>query len=259
MGKAHQRTAYEELARGFEANAVFAHMHSYDLYRKWLEAVWAFLDAAYNPAAFKESLDKYKYEEGAEFGRLLGVYTDAVEEMPFRDVLGELFMRLDIKSVHAGQFFTPGHVAEMMAGMQFNKEEFLALVKEKGEVSVCDPAVGSGVMLLAYAKVVHAELGRWGLGKLRLYGMDIDQRCVLMCRIQLRMNGLDTFGRMASLLGKNPCRDDVNNALSTMPPSKPGMDTVTAPPSPDVVMPVIFPQEDRPDTKTHLTEQLTLW
>lgn len=251
MGKAHQRTAYEKLARGFEANAVFAHMHSYDLYRKWLEAVWAFLDAVNNPAAFRENLDKYKREEGAEFGRLFGVYTDAVEEMPFRDILGELFMRLDVKSARAGQFFTPGHVAEMMASMQFNKEEFLALVKEKGEVSVCDPAVGSGVMLLAYAKVVHSGLGQWGLGKLRLYGMDIDQRCVHMCRIQLRMNGLDTFGRMAGLLGKIPCKDD--------PPSKPDTDTATVPASPDVVMPVVFRQENRPDAETHAAEQLKLW
>ncbi len=55
-------------------------------------------------------------------------------------------------------------------------------------------------MLLAFAKVVHGALGRWGTGKLRLYGTDIDIRCVNMCRIQLRMNGLDSFGRMAGLL-----------------------------------------------------------
>jgi len=259
MSKAHQRTAYEELARSFETNAVFGHMHSYDLYRKWLEAVWAFLDAANNPGAFKECLDKYKHEEGAEFGRLLGVYTDAVEEMPFKDILGELFMRLDVNSARSGQYFTPWHIAEMMACMQFSREQFEAHVAEKGEVTVCDPAVGSGVMLLAFAKVVHDELGREGLGQLKLYGTDIDQRCVLMCRIQLRMNGLDTFGRMAGLLGRIPCKDAVNNALPATPPSKPDMDTVTTPVSPDVVMPVIFHQEARPDTETYLAKQLTLW
>ena len=47
---------------------------------------------------------------------------------------------------------------------------------------------------------MHDELGRWGVNRLRLYGTDIDVRCVLMCRIQLRMNGLDSFGRMAGLL-----------------------------------------------------------
>ena len=85
--------------------------------------------------------------------------------------------------------------------MQFNRADFERLVEEKGEVTVCDPAVGSGVMLLAFAKTVHDELGRWGTSKLRLYGTDIDVRCVNMSRIQIRMNGLDEFGRMVGLLG----------------------------------------------------------
>ena len=110
-------------------------------------------------------------------------------------------MRLDVKSVQAGQYFTPNCIAEAMARMTFNRDDFERLVREKGVVTVCDPAVGSGVMLLAFARVVHAEFGRWGTGKLRLYGTDIDVRCVNMCRIQLRMNGLDEFGRMAGLLG----------------------------------------------------------
>ena len=191
---------YEELARRFERNHVFGHMHSYDLYRAWLEAVWAFVDAVHNPQAYRECLDRYSREQGEEFGRLFGIYVDAVSEAPFRDILGELFMRLDINSVRAGQFFTPWSVAEMMARMQFDRAGFERIVQEKGVVTVCDPAVGSGVMLLAFGKVVHDNLGRCGVNKLRLYGTDIDQRCVHMCRIQLRMNGLDEFGRMAALV-----------------------------------------------------------
>lgn len=201
MSKKQEISAYEELGRSFENNGVFGHMHSYDLYRQWLEAVWALLDAVRDREAFRTCLNKHSRQQGEELGRLFGVYIDAVEEMPFRDLLGELFMRLDVNSVRAGQFMTPWPVAEMMAHMQFSREDFEATVAEKGEVRVCDPAVGSGVMLLAFAKVVNDELGRPGVNKLRLYGTDIDQRCVLMCRIQLRMNGLDSFGRMAGLLG----------------------------------------------------------
>jgi type I restriction-modification system DNA methylase subunit len=109
-------------------------------------------------------------------------------------------MRLDVKSAAAGQYFTCWTVAEMMARMTFDRDSFLETVRERGTVSVCDPAVGSGVMLLAFAKVVHDALGREGTDRLRLYGMDIDIRCVNMSRIQLRMNGLDGFGRMAALL-----------------------------------------------------------
>lgn len=195
------RSAYERLAHAFEHGTVFGHMHAYDLYRAWLEAVWAFLNAAQDPQGFQECLDRYSRAEGEEFGRLLELYAEAADDDPFRDILGELFMRLDVKSTRAGQYFTPWDIAEMMARMQFDRAVFEQQVQENGIVTVCDPAVGSGVMLLAFAKVVHDELGRWGTGKLRLYGQDIDLRCVNMCRIQLRMNGLDAFGRMAGLLG----------------------------------------------------------
>src|ERR1035437_7947344 len=194
------RSAYENLARSFENNHVFGHMHSYDLYRAWLEAVWAFLDAVHDQDAYRQCLDRYSRAEGEEFGRMLGLYVDAVEADPFRDILGELFMRLDVNSVQCGQFMTPFNIAEMMARMQFDRAEFERLVQDKGVVTVCDPAVGSGVMLLAFAKVVHGELGRWGTSKLRLYGTDIDQRCVNICRIRIRMNGLDAFGSMVGLL-----------------------------------------------------------
>jgi methylase of polypeptide subunit release factors len=202
MSGAVTRPAFESLAKAFERNVVFQYIHPYELYRKWLEAVWAFLDAVHDQEGFRQCLDRQTREQGEEFGRLFGIYTDAVEAEPFRDILGELFMRLDVKSAATGQYFSPMCVAEMMARMTFDRAEFERLVQEKGSVSVCDPAVGSGVMLLAYAKIVHAEFGRWGTSKLRLYGTDIDQRCVHMCRIQLRMNGLDAFGRMAALLAQ---------------------------------------------------------
>ncbi len=201
MGGTSTRSSFEALARGFENNPVFNHMHCYDLYRAWLEAMWAFLDAVRDPEGYRQCLDRYTREQGEEFGRLLGLYTDAVEADPFRDILGELFMRLDVNSARAGQYFSPMCIAEMMARMQFDREVFEQQVQEKGFVTVCDPAVGSGVMLLAFAKVVHELLGRPALAKVHFYGTDIDQRCVLMCKIQLRMNGLDGIGRIAGLLG----------------------------------------------------------
>lgn len=201
MASITTRSAFESLAKDSEHSVLFQYIQPYELYRKWLEAVWGFLDAVHDPEGYRQCLDRYTREQGEEFGRLLGIYIDAVEADPFRDILGELFMRLDVKSAAAGQYFTPMSIAEMMARIQFDKADFERTVQEKGYVSVCDPAAGSGVMLLAFAKVVHGELGRPALAKVRFYGTDIDQRCVHMCRIQLRMNGLDSVGRMAGLLG----------------------------------------------------------
>jgi hypothetical protein len=192
---------FNALLKGFESSRVFSHMHPYDLYRQWLEAVWAMLEMWRDPEEFKTKTCKFTYEQGSELGRLFSLYVYAVEDMPFADILGELFMRLDVNSVRAGQFFTPFPIAEFMAKVHFDSDTFMNQAKEKGSVTVNDPACGSGVMLLAFAKVVHDALGRDGTNKLELYGMDTDIRCVHMCRIQLRLNGLDGFGKMAGRLG----------------------------------------------------------
>jgi len=186
--------SFESLAQSFERNTVFQHMHPYELYRKWLEAVWAFLEAVTHPADYRTKLDAYTFAQGREFGRLLNLYIETAEALPFHDILGSLFMRLDVKSASAGQYFTPFEIAVMMAKLQFDKAHFQERAAAQGYVTVCDPAVGSGVISLSLPHVVFNELGPEGLRQVRFYGCDIDLRCVLMCRIQLRINGLDGIG-----------------------------------------------------------------
>ncbi len=92
------------------------------------------------------------------------------------DVLGEYFM-INISFGKNGQFFTPQPICDMMSGM----------VKSYGPgYRVCDPACGSGRMLLAAAKFNHA---------IQMYGADNDLTCVNMATINLCLNGL--FGEVA--------------------------------------------------------------
>jgi len=64
-----------------------------------------------------------------------------------------------------------------------------ALLAELEPITVLDPAVGSGVMLLAAASVVP----RWMVdaGLVRFYGVDIDSTCVQMARLNVRLYGLN--------------------------------------------------------------------
>ena len=55
-------------------------------------------------------------------------------------------------------------------------------------ITICDPACGSGIMLLAAAGQFPPWAFHYGL--VRLYGQDIDFTCVQMCRINLRLYGL---------------------------------------------------------------------
>lgn len=55
----------------------------------------------------------------------------------------------------------------------------------RGEFTVCDPCVGSGVMPLAFRGVVAREMGRFAASKLRISGADIDRVCVAMAGVQV--------------------------------------------------------------------------
>ena len=94
-----------------------------------------------------------------------------------KDILGDLFQGA-ITYGEAGQFFTPAPVARMMAQMTVGDVP----EEEKHKVkSICDPACGSGRMLLAVAE----EHPHW-----LFVGRDIDIRCVRMCVLNLAFRNL---------------------------------------------------------------------
>lgn len=196
-GRPQEHPKYKPLLRDLTRNRVMNYKHTYDVWRNWLDAMDAYLfRIETGDEVMVERLDRYTAEEGAEFARLMGEYTDICEDCMYQDILGALFMEIEVSSVQAGQFFTPYHLCVAMAKMTFNKASFDAAILENGYVSVCDPACGSGAQLLAFAEVVEQELGPGATRYLRLYGQDIDIRCVQMTKIQLRMNGLDHLGRL---------------------------------------------------------------
>jgi hypothetical protein len=145
--------------------------------------------------------------------------------------VGDIFMAWGRPSAWAGQFFTPWHVARFMAemvsdggdevhrrlraaidesplaqvsllaGLALEDEavqEWLftrvvpAAIEHYQPVTVIDPCVGSGVMLLAHA----STLPRWmvAMGLVQYYGCDIDMTCVRMSRINCKLYGLNGSG-----------------------------------------------------------------
>ena len=58
--------------------------------------------------------------------------------------------------------------------------------------TICDPACGSGILLLAAAKSVPR--GLIDLGMVQFYGVDIDPICVEMARLNMRLYGIIPLG-----------------------------------------------------------------
>lgn len=158
------------------------------------------------------------------FGKAFTALNDASQD--FNDVVGHLYMSWVIGSAARGQFFSPWHLAVMMAELnpvlplvlervrEAEREHpelallSLGVMQREGDEALCffverlapaarafvksvalgDPACGSGVMLLAAASL----LPQWVLafGFVEFHGIDIDSTCVKMARVNLLRYGI---------------------------------------------------------------------
>ncbi len=117
----------------------------------------------------------------------LHAYETAVaQEEPFSDLLGSIYMELVSRwgKSSLGQFFTPQPVAQMMARMTVSGSS----LPEGRLIHACDPAVGSGVMMLSLLQIVLDEYGLDGLKRWSVTGIDIDPVCARMFALQVVAN-----------------------------------------------------------------------
>ncbi len=131
-------------------------------------------------------IKRYSKDEANDFAKMLAILTQALDEEPEQDFLGELFMSLELSNHWRGQFFTPYSLCRMMAEMQY--VDLPERVKEKGYISVNDPACGAGATLIAFANVAKAR-GINYQNHVLFVAQDIDQTAVLMCYLQMSLLG----------------------------------------------------------------------
>lgn len=180
------------------------------------------------------SKNRYYFELFAE---ALGYLILSAED-GWEDIIGDVYMEFGISNKHSGQFFTPFHIAKLMADM--TTDDLPAMVHERIKsacrenplaqamliagmgiedpvqaedwffnkvlptvapdiepVTVNDPACGSGVMFLAVASEVPRWMMDWNF--VQFYGMDIDQTCVNMARLNMMLHGLNGYSIKCAL------------------------------------------------------------
>lgn len=150
---------------------------------------------------YMEIVGKYKREEverfAAMFAELQMCYrsrvdeigdpgTDRVPDHGLGDVLGQIFMALELGNDRAGQFFTPYSVSLLMAMMTVGDG---TAIREKGFITMQEPACGSAGMVVATAQAMH-QAGLSYPEALHATCVDIDPRCVHMAYVQLSLLGI---------------------------------------------------------------------
>lgn len=170
--------------------------HRHDLWRVFSDFVeMAALSIAnrvdlrqYEPreARYMQLINAYEHDERKLFPDMLGALVEALEEKR-TDVLGEVFMELELGNKWAGQFFTPQCICDLMAAFtlvgaaeQLERQEF---------ITIHEPACGGGAMLIGVVNHLH-EQGIDYQNRIHVSAIDLDLKAVHMAYIQLSLLGV---------------------------------------------------------------------
>jgi type I restriction-modification system DNA methylase subunit len=138
-------------------------------------------------ARYLQIVGAYKQDQVHKLAHAFGALALSLEEEP-ADVLGSVFMELELGNRWKGQFFTPFHLCRLMAAMQMG-DGVDAEIAAKGYITVNDPCVGGGAMPLAFAAELRAA-GHDPARRLHVTAQDVDTTAVHMAYVQLSLMGV---------------------------------------------------------------------
>jgi hypothetical protein len=169
-------------------NSIALHKHRYEVFSDFVKMSAI---ALHNAVAMAEHLEKeyleiigkYSKAEAEQFCLLLANLVDLLEPEPI-DILGQLYMELDLSSSHTAQFFSPSPIAQLLAKLTHGNK--LDLLAEKDFITLSEPACGAGGMVLAFAKeMIHH--GYNPADRLWVQCVDLDRVASMMCYVQLSL------------------------------------------------------------------------
>ena len=147
---------------------------------------------------YLEIIKKYTPTEQQQLVKLFAELTISLEkeftEGGPTDLLGRVFHGLELHNKYHGQFFTPFHICEFMGQVALGDGGEAgnivdSAITEKGYISVYEPCVGSGGMVLGFAKAMYKNKLNY-CKQMVAYCCDIDIKCVHMAYLQLSLYGI---------------------------------------------------------------------
>lgn len=140
-----------------------------------------------NETRYKDIAKEYSKSEFDIITQIFAEITNMFEENPFRDLLGDLYMQLNMGSDALGQFFTPYAVAVIMAEATFIKNDEKTLF-EKGYITVHEPSVGGGANVIAFCEI------------LKNHDYNYQNQCIFICQELSRLTAMMCYVAL-SLIG----------------------------------------------------------
>ncbi len=132
--------------------------------------------------SYLQIVRKHSKERLENFCKLNGLLIGAFEE-EMEDVLGFIYMHLELGSARTGQFFTPYNICRMMARIALENAG-------EQEIYKCnEPSCGGGGNIIAFAQALK-EKGINYQQRMQATCQDIDIRAVYMCYLQCTYYGI---------------------------------------------------------------------
>lgn len=131
---------------------------------------------------YLQIIKRYSQSEVEKICQLFALLVELLDGEP-RDILGKLFMELELGSQHIGQFFTPPEVSELIAHITYGDG---LNTLNKPFITVSEPACGAGGMVLALVKIMLSH-GYNPSERLFVQAQDVDRTAALMCYLQLSL------------------------------------------------------------------------
>jgi hypothetical protein len=136
-------------------------------------------------ARYMQLLQRYNPEEVDRFAQALGALIMAIHYAGFDDLLGGVFMELELGNKWAGQFFTPYAICHMMGAMNVDPRTH-ELVQTNGFIRLSDPCTGGGAMVIGFAHAM-SDAGLDHHEQLHVVAQDLDLKAVHMAYVQLSL------------------------------------------------------------------------
>jgi hypothetical protein len=167
----------------------FSHFHDrYRVFDAFTRFVACALAAQTREAEYLEETKRWEKPEMDLFTEAFAALILEMERRPFEDLIGSYYMEVALSKKGQkwnGEFHTPKHVCDFMARITVgNMESFPA----EGPITICEPACGSGAMILSLAQVCSPEIRR----RLRVTAIDINRIACDMTFINTTLWGVPT-------------------------------------------------------------------
>lgn len=128
---------------------------------------------------YVETVAKYTQEEMAQIMEMCAWLIEWADE-EYTDMLGHIYMHLEMGNSRVGQFFTPYHICQLMSQTQEYTSDPMV---------INEPSCGAGGNIIAVAETMKKRGINYQKNVLAEC-QDIDIRAVYMCYVQLSLYGV---------------------------------------------------------------------